>query len=1119
MKVLLVDDETSILEQAKVFLEREEGELDIDTAPSAEEALKLLENNAYDGIVSDYQMPQMDGLEFLEVIREDRNSDIPFIIFTGKGREEVAIEALNLGADRYLQKRGNPKSQYGVLADAIVQEVERSKAERGLEERVKELNCLYGISRLAEEYGNSLEDILQGSVELIPPSWQYPEITCARLVVDDEEFRTDNYSESEWKMESDILVGGEKRGFLEVIYLEKRPELDEGPFLKEERDLIEDITRRLGSVIERLEFEEELVESEERYRGLFESAQDGILILDAETGEIKDANPYIQDLLGYSKEELVGKELWEIGTFRDIAENKERFEKLLKEGHVRYEDLPLETKEGEEVPAEFVSNPYETGGEKGVQCNIRDITERKRAEEKLEKARDRAQKYLDIADVIIVAIDRNQEVIEINERGCEVLGYDRDEIIGKNWYENFMPERVRKDVLKDATKPLMNGRVEEGKRYENPIVTRDGEERIISWKNSVIRDDDGETIGILSSGRDITERKKAEERFRSFFMNAGDAIFITDFNGDIMEANPAAADQTGYSHDELVEMNIVDDLRASVGKRENERGEVIEKDEIVRFEETKKRKDGSEYETEVMLTLLDYKGEEAVLSINRDITERKKAEENLKRYKKAVQSSGDSIYMIDRDHRYVFANGEHISRLLDDGKIPSRNKDEVVGRKYAEIHSDEETDALKDNVGRVLEKGKPVTKEYEFNTVDRWSSRTYSPVKDRESGEIEGVIVVSEDITERKKAEEKVRELHETAYKLEGVGSKDEICQIAVDAAEEILEFSFCSIDLLEEGGKLVVKAVSTEVGSGDYWEKYPEEAGIAGETLLNNESYLVDDLHTKEDAEPVKEEYRSAISVPIKDKGVFQAISTETRHFDERDLELAELLMDHVSEALERVQTAEREEFLHSILRHDVRNKAQIIRGYLELLKESDLSEKQEELVEKARRGSENGIDIIEKVRTLREVEEKEKIGEVSVGPVIKNVIGEWESQASEKGISIEHEGVECKVRGGPLLEELFSNLIENSIVHSGCEEIRISSEETEDECIVTVEDGGCGISEEDKDKVFDRGFKKGETGGSGLGLYLVKRIAKGYGGSIEVRDSELGGAKFVVHLERVHV
>ncbi len=129
IKVLLVDDNSGILEQEKIFLE------DIDdfstiAVESSEEALDLLSDQFFDVVVSDYQMPSFDGLDLLEAIRDDLGSDIPFIIFTGRGREEVAIKALNLGADRYIQKGGDPRSQYGVLAKAIRDEVEHYRIER-----------------------------------------------------------------------------------------------------------------------------------------------------------------------------------------------------------------------------------------------------------------------------------------------------------------------------------------------------------------------------------------------------------------------------------------------------------------------------------------------------------------------------------------------------------------------------------------------------------------------------------------------------------------------------------------------------------------------------------------------------------------------------------------------------------------------------------------------------------------------------------------------------------------------------------------------------------------------------------------------------------------------------
>jgi len=126
--------------------------------------------------------------------------------------------------------------------------------------------------------------------------------------------------------------------------------------------------------------------SEVRYRRLFETAHDGILLLDTEKGKITDANPFMSELLGYPKSELVGKELWEIGLLQDKQTSQRAFEQLKKEGCIRYEDLPLETRRGERRAVEFVSNVYAEGDRSVIQCNIRDITARKEAEAKLAAA-------------------------------------------------------------------------------------------------------------------------------------------------------------------------------------------------------------------------------------------------------------------------------------------------------------------------------------------------------------------------------------------------------------------------------------------------------------------------------------------------------------------------------------------------------------------------------------------------------------------------------------------------------------------------------------------------------------------------------------------------------------
>ena len=130
--------------------------------------------------------------------------------------------------------------------------------------------------------------------------------------------------------------------------------------------------------------EEALRASEVRYRRLFETAQDGILILDVDTGEIHDVNPFLTNMLGYTREEMLGKKLWELGAFKDIEASKAAYAELQRTGYVRYEDLPLKTKDGRDIAVEFVSNVYLINHHRVIQCNIRDITERKQLQEKLE---------------------------------------------------------------------------------------------------------------------------------------------------------------------------------------------------------------------------------------------------------------------------------------------------------------------------------------------------------------------------------------------------------------------------------------------------------------------------------------------------------------------------------------------------------------------------------------------------------------------------------------------------------------------------------------------------------------------------------------------------------------
>ena len=166
---------------------------------------------------------------------------------------------------------------------------------------------------------------------------------------------------------------------------------------------------RAASELERRQTEEAVLVSEVRYRRLFEAARDGILILDSESGKIVDVNPFIEEMLGYSHNEFLDKHVWEIGLFKDVVASKDSFLELQNKGYVRYENLPLETKDGRHIAVEFVSNVYNVDHHKVIQCNIRDITDRAKAEEALRQSNEELNRFN------LAAVGRELRLIELKK--------------------------------------------------------------------------------------------------------------------------------------------------------------------------------------------------------------------------------------------------------------------------------------------------------------------------------------------------------------------------------------------------------------------------------------------------------------------------------------------------------------------------------------------------------------------------------------------------------------------------------------------------------------------------------------------------------------------------------
>ena len=250
-----------------------------------------------------------------------------------------------------------------------------------------------------------------------------------------------------------------------------------------------------------------LLVSEIRYRRLFEAARDGILILDADTGKIEDINPFLLNLLDYSREDLIGKTLWEIGVFKDINASKKAFLQLQSEKYIRYEDLPLLTRKGQIINVEFVSNVYLVDHHHVIQCNIRDITDRKRVEEALKKHTEEIDDLYNNAPCGYHSLDGNGLFVRINNTELSWIGYSREEIINKTKFSDILTPESRNIFKKNFRELKERGLL---KNQEFEIITKGGKIIPVLINSSAIYETSGNFMMSRSSVFDITNLKQAE---------------------------------------------------------------------------------------------------------------------------------------------------------------------------------------------------------------------------------------------------------------------------------------------------------------------------------------------------------------------------------------------------------------------------------------------------------------------------------------------------------------------------------------------------------------------------------------------------------------------------------
>ena len=341
-----------------------------------------LEAQEWDVILCDYSMPHFNALAALALLKE-MGLDIPFIVISGTIGESVAVEAMRAGAHDYLMK--DNLARLGATIEREGVEAANRRARQQAEERLRLQSAALDAAAnaiLITDRAGKIVWVNSAFTQHTGYSFEEVQGRNPRLLKSGKQDQA--FYEQMWetilagKIWANTIINRRKDGSFNYEDLTITPIPDATGAITHFVGIKQDIT-------ERTRVAEALKASELRYRRLFESAKDGILILDADSGRIVDVNPYLITLLGYSKEALMDKELWEIGILKDIVAAKAAFAELRESGFIRYENLPLQSRSGVTKQVEFVSNRYLVDGSPVIQCNIRDITERKQAESEIRR--------------------------------------------------------------------------------------------------------------------------------------------------------------------------------------------------------------------------------------------------------------------------------------------------------------------------------------------------------------------------------------------------------------------------------------------------------------------------------------------------------------------------------------------------------------------------------------------------------------------------------------------------------------------------------------------------------------------------------------------------------------
>ena len=434
ISVLYIDDESALLEVTKIFMERG-GEFRVETATSAREAIEKLKAERYDALVSDYQMPEMDGIEFLRYLRP-RCNGMPFILFTGKGGEEVAIDALNAGADFYLQKEGSPRTQFAELEIKIRSAVARRQSEQALRQSEQAYRTLvenladivyavneegivsYASPRISR-FGYDPKDVIGKDFAMLVCAENIPAV--ARHFADVKQGVTASF---------DFGIT-DKSGQSRRVRASFRPQVDHGRFTG--------VLGLLTEISEEEKDDEPLQGREVLHRLLLDTAPDGMLILDPKTGTPVEFNEEACRQLGYTREEFAGlKPLdWEVA---DAPQKlREKIPEILQNGPATF-TTRHRTKDGRIRDVIVTAQALDADNQKMIGAIFHDATEENVAKQALAGRADGFEEVYEQAPLACLTLTPEGHITDINKAGTVLLGCPKNNMIGRSLAEFIAPE-------------------------------------------------------------------------------------------------------------------------------------------------------------------------------------------------------------------------------------------------------------------------------------------------------------------------------------------------------------------------------------------------------------------------------------------------------------------------------------------------------------------------------------------------------------------------------------------------------------------------------------------------------------------------------------------------------